>query len=313
MPDESYDTCILVSSEQGGRVVTMFKKISLMAVLLSLILTVSFAESVNVDKKEKQKISKGSRCGVRYGSFSIPVEDGFSLQSEAMTQIDTKQPSVILMHEEKKKAGMFSWNSDFRRKLFQSGMNIFSYDARGHGLNVKGTPLIKNNKIVGYVNDYKVTWESFSSEGENNHWNKMTGDLETFMKVFDKNDYHKPGEYMIIGAGIGADIALKYAAEDKSIKGLILLSPHLEKFGVETLSAAKKWDGRPCLLIYSFGDEESRKSCEKLYEIMSSNAGDKKDNIELEIPQGSAYGMAMIDENLTEVILGWIKNNVFKE
>jgi acetyl esterase/lipase len=52
-----------------------------------------------------------------------------------------------------------------------------------------------------------------------------------------------PNNIAIVGAGIGANVALNYAASDTSIKAVVLLSPGLNFKGVTTFDAIRQYKG----------------------------------------------------------------------
>ena len=281
---------------------TMLRKVSLIAVLCLLLPTKVFAEEAS-DEKRIKSIPVGSSS---YHSFSIPATDEFSLKAIYRSKYKIEAPSVILVHEAKR--DQWSWGSDLCAEFLHGNINILHYDSRGHGISVKGTPIIKNHKIVGYVDGYKVTWRDFCSRGEDNGWNKMTGDLGLMVDWLRRNDRHIKGECAIIGAGVGANTALRYAADDEKIAGLVLLSPSLNYNDVKTTEPAHKWNGRPCLIICSRKDSKAVESARKLQQIMREVAGNNRDNIRLMILEGAARGTDMLDEKVNREIVAWVTN-----
>ena len=62
----------------------------------------------------------------------------------------------------------------------------------------------------------------------------------------------------IIGASIGANIALNYAVSDHSVKSVILLSPGLDYMGVTTLAPITQYKN-PIYIAGAEGDSQSVK------------------------------------------------------
>lgn len=72
------------------------------------------------------------------------------------------------------------------------------------------------------------TFQSFTP----NDFNKMKLDVKAAKQFLVTQKGINPKNIAIVGASIGANVALKYAAVDPSIKAVVLLSPGLHYKGV---------------------------------------------------------------------------------
>ena len=110
-------------------------------------------------------------------------------------------------------------------------------------------------------------------------------------------------EISIIGASIGANAAINFAAEEKSLKSLILLSPGIEYRGIKTERAIRKYYG-PLLILVGKNDKYSYDSSERLFKISPSSS-------KLESYETSNHGTELIlkTAGVKELIKDWLGNN----
>lgn len=177
---------------------------------------------------------------------------------------------IILLHMLNKDKS--SW-SEFAKKL-QTKYKVLAIDLRGHG-------------------NSDLNWKSFSDKDFNN----MLLDIDAandFLKMEGAN------KIAIIGASIGANLALNYGTEN-DVSTAILLSPGLEYRGIKTEDAITKFNN-PILIVTSKKDSYSYDSSNKLYPL----AVGKK---ELKIYEGERHGTDMLDNDLENLISNWLDEN----
>jgi alpha-beta hydrolase superfamily lysophospholipase len=117
------------------------------------------------------------------------------------------------------------WNT-FASTLSNSsnGYTVLSIDLRGHGQSVN-----QNGKVISF--------QSFTPDD----FNKMALDVKAAKQFLVTQKGINSNNIAIVGASIGANIALKYAVLDPSIKTIVLLSPGLDYKGVRTSDAITKF------------------------------------------------------------------------
>jgi pimeloyl-ACP methyl ester carboxylesterase len=223
---------------------------------------------------------------------NIFTRDGFTLQGEYVRSASAGKPVVVMLHQLGRTRS--TWVR-LKNKLQEAGYGTLDYDARGHGRSA-----IRNNK--------KATYETFAPTGEYNDWNMMSNDLRDVVGVLKDIYKVETKRVIIIGASIGANVTLKFAAKNKDVKGIILLSPGLNYHNVKSEPPAKEWDGRPCLISCAKGDAYSYESCQKLKEVMEKGAESGKSKIVLEVIEGSEHGTDMLGGALDEKIMTWLKD-----
>jgi pimeloyl-ACP methyl ester carboxylesterase len=80
-----------------------------------------------------------------------------------------------------------------------------------------------------------------------------------------------PARTAVVGASIGANLALVTAAEESAVGAVVALSPGLDYQGIETLDAVSGLSGRPLLFVASREDSYAFESAETLSEAAPSS------------------------------------------
>jgi dienelactone hydrolase len=108
---------------------------------------------------------------------------------------------------------------------------VLSIDLRSHGESTSQNGTSQNgNTILSFL----LTPNDF---------NKMVMDVKAAKQFLVTQKNINPNNIAIVGAGIGANVALNYAASDSSIKAVVLLSPGLNYKGVTTSDAIRQYKG----------------------------------------------------------------------
>ena len=135
----------------------------------------------------------------------------------------TTPKAVILLH-------MFGrnrndWNT-FASMLSNrsSSFAVLTIDLRGHGDSTN-------------QNGNTISFQSFAPTD----FNKMILDIKAAKHFLVTQKNIPPNNIVIVGASIGANVGLKYAASDPSIKAVVLLSPGLDYKGVTTSDSIRKY------------------------------------------------------------------------
>ena len=166
----------------------------------------------------------------------------------------------------------------FANELQGKGYNVISIDLRGHGQS-------------------NLNWQSFNSRDFNN----MIEDVRA-----SKDFLNAKGARVIaiIGASVGANVALNYAATDSEIKTVIMLSPGLDYRGVKTNETIRNFNG-PTLLVTSSEDLYSVESASKLHKLSVSK------DTKLETYDNAGHGTEMLKEKkLPTLIFNWLSKHL---
>lgn len=212
---------------------------------------------------------------------AFSTTDGFALRATMHRVSDVSPPGLILVHS--LGADRARWVR-FADSAARSGYMSIAYDIRGHGESRqrKGEP---------------VSFRSFSASD----WKAAVADIAAAKKVLLEAGA-SPENIAIVGASIGANLALLYAVGDPQIQAVVLLSPGEEYRGLASEPPMKIFRERPVLVMAAEGDTYSAASSAKLKELSPGFS-------ELRIYPGSAHGTDLLDAqaDATGQILLWLE------
>lgn len=201
---------------------------------------------------------------------TLTTKDGVKI---AATYYAGGERGVILLHMLGRSRGDYA---GLAQELNTRGFSVIAIDLRGHGQS-------------------EGNWRSFSPR----EFNAMTLDVRAAKEYLVSRGV-KPGRIGIVGASIGANIALRYAAEDHDIKTVVLLSPGLDYRGVVTEDAARQL--RSAFFAASEEDTYAYSSTERLYSLAE---GEKV----FERLRGAGHGTEMLDASpqLRKKVIAWLE------
>lgn len=128
-----------------------------------------------------------------------------------------------------------SWK-DFSEYLSNLNYGSMAIDLRGHGESSSGPN--------GYL------------EFEDEEHQKSILDLDSAIKYIINEERTTPDRVVIVGASIGANLALKYISENKEFKKVVLLSPGINYRGIKAEQLAKLLDDSQKVLLVGAKDDE---------------------------------------------------------
>lgn len=110
-----------------------------------------------------------------------------------------------------------------------------------------------------------------------------------------------PERVGIVGAGVGANLALEYAAENREIRAVALASPGMEYAGFRADKALSAYGRKPVFFLTGTGDAYSAQSARQLQEMAKGFA-------ELREYPGAAHGTDIFttSENASAQLLDWL-------
>ncbi|MBU0461004.1 MAG: alpha/beta fold hydrolase [Nanoarchaeota archaeon] len=162
--------------------------------------------------------------------------------------------------------------------MINAGYNVVAYDSRGHG-------------------ESSGDWQKFIKQD----FTDMYLDVKAVKQYLGEQGVS--GKLVIIGASIGANVALKYATTDEDVKAIVMLSPGTDYRGVTTKDIVPDYRGS-IMFVVSSGDSYSVKSATELYALAGMPEA-KKTYVQY---SGNAHGTDMFIENpLADDIVEWLK------
>ena len=203
--------------------------------------------------------------------MTIEAADGLLIQATLLTPITSApNPGVILLHmlgDDRTVWGEVGLAAD----LVAAGYAVLVVDMRGHGETGGAQDWTLAADDLGRV------WDAFAVRAD-----------ETRTAV--------------VGASIGANMALRLGAERPDVVGVALLSPGLEYRGVTTADQLVVY--RPLLLVASEDDPYSADSVRALAEVASGAT------VHIFDAAGHGTNMFAAAPELSGLIIGWLDEHV---
>jgi len=201
--------------------------------------------------------------------LNVIAADGVELMAAFYPPRAGPAPGVLLLHM----AGGQKEDWDpFVTRLQEAGYAALAPDLRGHG-----------------DSGGEVDW-SASPDDVARAWATLVAQPEV--------DRERTG---IVGANIGANLALVVAAVEPGVRAVVLLSPGLDYWGVRTEEAMVAYGERPLLIVASEDDDYAAQAAHAL-------AGLAQGVPVLTLYPNAGHGSAMFgpQPGLTDLILGWL-------
>ena len=201
--------------------------------------------------------------------------DGFTIYGD---YYDGGEKAIILLHM--LGSDRSAWGT-LSKELNEMGYTILNIDLRGHGKSVGRGPI-------------RTEWPKFSEDD----FYRMTLDVEGAKNLLKER---RKKQFAIIGASIGANVALNFASE-VPIDALALLSPGLDYRGVRTEGATQKYSGK-VLLVAAEDDAHAAEASRELEKLGKSEKT-------MEIFKSGGHGTDLLKNNVIKsFVIGWIRKN----
>jgi dienelactone hydrolase len=209
---------------------------------------------------------------------AIRTDDGISLAA-TWYEPGARAPAVILVHMLHKSRR--DWDA-VASSLASQGIGALAVDLRGHGESSGSIP-------EGETADYSVLVRDVIAA---RHYLSSRGDVQ-------------PSRVGIVGASIGANLAVLEAASDPTIASIALLSPSADYRGLRIEAAMKTYAKRPALLIASDDDAYASRSVK---ELQKAGTGIR----EALILNHAGHGTVMLgrDSDLARTLVDWFRRTL---
>jgi len=205
---------------------------------------------------------------------AIRTSDGLSLGA-TLYAAEPGAPGLVLVHA--LGSNRQTWDR-FAQQANREGYAVIAFDMRGHG---------KNNG----------SYRSFTTQD----WLDVLTDIDA-ARAFLLNKGADNENTAVVGASIGANLALRYAVDNPDIPAVVMISPGLDYRGVTTSDQLPRLGQRPVLLMTSIGDAYSASSSTALKKLAPGLC-------ELREYPGTAHGTDLLDATptATDQIFVWLK------
>lgn len=214
-------------------------------------------------------------AGVSFPSTtSLTTTDGARI-SAAWGQPQGAKDGVVFVHM----AGHTreEWSS-LADKVYRQGVAVLTLDLRGHGASLGGA-------APGTLTDADYL--------------KMTSDVAAGVAFLRSKGVARVS---LVGAELGANLAINVAAADPAVGAVVLLSPGQVVKGVPTTDATRGYGARPLLLVASNDDAYSARTIGALAAVATA-----EDPIKLYDTAGKGTKMLVREPTLEPLINGFLK------
>jgi len=204
---------------------------------------------------------------------TLKAEDGTKIHA-VYTEAREPKSGAVLVHMVGRSAADYRFLAD---KLKAQGVSTVAVDLRKHGGNV--------------ADGAEVSIEDIE-------WSQMKQDVAAGVAYLEAQGIE---EIAIVGASIGANLALNVAAANENVDNVVLLSPGMEYKGVEISQALADYGERPLLCVVSKDDRYSAKT--GLF-IDAQARGYHK----LEVYESAGHGTRMLNKApaLEPMLMSWL-------
>ena len=211
-------------------------------------------------------------------NVTIEAADGLLIQATLLAPLTSgADPGVILLHmlgDDRTVWGEVGLAAD----LVAAGYAVLVVDMRGYG-ETGGAP----------------------------EWTLAADDLGRVWDAFTARDTVDRARTAVVGASIGANMALRLGAEQADVGAVVLLSPGLDYRGVTTADQLAVYGDRPLLLVASEDDAYSVDSVRTLAEAAGSA------DVQMFTDAGHGTAMFAAEPELAALIIGWLDNQLASE
>lgn len=180
----------------------------------------------------------------------IPVAftttDGVHIVGDYWTPIDmsAKAPAVILLHMYR--SDRSAWHEQIIA-LEYAGFAIMAIDLRGHGDSTEPAAMKLADRVI---------------ERDASLFQAMHEDVAGAYAWLARRPEVDLSRLALIGASVGCSVVLDYAARDRSVDAVVLLSPGTKYLGVDSLAHIKRYGPRHILMCTS--QEEAARGFDQL-------------------------------------------------
>ncbi len=212
---------------------------------------------------------------------TLRSDDGVALAATFYEAPRQPAPAVILLHMQTRSRD--DWQA-FAHRLADSGIHALAIDFRGHGGSAAGPA---------------------GNDGQPN-LSRLVLDVQAARSYLAGRPEAVRGSSIgILGASIGANVAILHAAGDASIRSLALLSPGLDYRSLRTEAALRKYGTRPALLVAGGDDPYALRSVREL-----AKAGEGLREVKTLGPAGHGTVMLSRDPDLERALVDWFQRTL---
>jgi dienelactone hydrolase len=209
-----------------------------------------------------------------------------------------RAPAVLLLHALNQDRS--EWN-EFALLLQRNGVAALAVDFRGHG---------ESTRKLTTAGPVELKLQDFTVRDVQN----MLLDVEAAVDWLQTQPEIDKKHIALIGASLGANIALRYAALNEDLAGVAALSPGVNYRGIRTDDAVRQLGAMPLHIFVARNDAFAFESSKHLIEIRKDSGIADADK-DLTVSTGNLHGAPLLQgvKGFPEVLLGWCRQVLLGE
>ena len=211
---------------------------------------------------------------------SWSTADGMTLQGTFYPPEEEPAPGLLLLHDWGRERA--DWE-DLAEELQEEDYAVLTLDLRGHGQSTR-----KGAQTLRY---------SSMSEADGA---QAVQDVQTAYQYLLRQERVDADQIALGGAGWGANLALRFAARERRVKTLALLSPALTIKGLRAVADMDRYGERPVFLAASLKDHAA---ADAVTQLEKAARGERR----VKFYENAGHGAEMLkkEDELTDLILDW--------
>lgn len=203
------------------------------------------------------------------------TRDGWILQGHEYNPNASGAPTVLLLHGLNEQHGQYH---DLAHRLAERGWRVLAMDLRGHG------------DSIHRVSGEQRTVDSFTNQ-----------DLYAALDDLNASQrYLGSPPAAIVGASVGANLALVHAADNPEVEALVLLSPSMGQGPLSASEPNRAYEGA----IYYMASREDRRATGAVRKLAGNHSGPHQ----VQLWTGKGHGTSMLDVEAMDRIEEWLVN-----
>lgn len=235
----------------------------------------TYPEASETQPVEAEPVENPAACAEAFEftpDYTVEMEDGLQISGDLyMPGSDQPLPGVVMLHM--LGTDRTVWGN-FPEELAKACYAVLNIDLRGHG------------QTGGEVD-----------------WTLAQQDIQQVLQALGGMEGVASDNLAVLGASVGANLALNGGADVPEVRTVVLLSPGLDYAGVTTLDAMERYGERPVLIAASADDTYAADSSRSLADAALGE-------FDLIVYDGAAHGTDMFasQPSLQQTILDWLAN-----
>ncbi|MEI6082858.1 MAG: alpha/beta fold hydrolase [Verrucomicrobiota bacterium] len=224
-------------------------------------------------------------------SINVTATDDLGIAATYYPVESNNAPAVVLLHSLGKNRD--EW-SGIAPALQRNGIAALAIDLRGHG---------ESKRRLTADGPQLVDYHSFKPQD----YQDMLMDINAAFDWLAEQPGINKQRIGIVGANLGANLALRYSAFNEDIAAILVFSPGLIIQDVRTDTIITKIGKRPLHIAVASEDRGSLLSSKRLLELRKK-AGQAVEENELTVCTGNLQGTAIVTgtKGMPVVVFGWL-------